>query len=47
MMEDGRGFTLVPGSTPSTLNSASGLETPGWNFGRKCSPGSINAKLSS
>ena len=39
MMEDGRGFTLVPGSTPSTLNSASGLETLGWNFGRKCSPG--------
>ena len=46
MMEDGRGFTRVPGSPPSTVNSASGLETSGWNFGRKCSPRSINAKLS-
>jgi hypothetical protein len=46
MMEDGRGFALVPGSTPSTVNSASGLETLGWSFGRKHSLGSINAKLS-
>ena len=46
MMEDGLGFTLVPGSRPSSVNSASGLETPGWNFGRKRSLGSINPKLS-
>jgi hypothetical protein len=46
IMEDGLRFTPVPGSSPSSVNSASGLDTPGWNFGPKRSLGSINAKLS-
>ena len=33
MMKDGLG--LLPGNRPSTVTSASGLETLDWSFGRK------------
>ena len=35
MMKDGLGFSLLPGNRPSTVTSASGLETLDWSFGRK------------
>jgi hypothetical protein len=47
MMKDGLGFSLLPGNRPSSVTLArAGVGTPGWSFGRKRSPGSINAKLS-
>ena len=35
MMKDGLGFSILPGNRPSTVTSASGLETLDWSFGRK------------
>jgi hypothetical protein len=45
MMKNGLGFSLLPGNRPSTVISASGLETLGWSFGRKHSLGSVKLSL--
>jgi hypothetical protein len=45
MMKDGLGFGLLPGNRPSTVTSASGLETLGCSFRRKHSLGSVKLSL--
>ena len=45
MMKDRLGFGLLPGNRPSTVTSASGLETLGWSFGRKHPLGSVKLSL--